>query len=301
MLKVLKPVVPSPPLVGWSHARKPNTSGIVPGSFIGWDGAAGTALNPQYLLRFDDICPTMNWDVWSPIEEILDENGIRPILAVVPDNKDPDLEVRPPYPLFWDRIREWQGRGWSIAMHGWQHRFVTAHGGLLGSCNYSEFAGLLEREQAAKLNCGREVFEREGVKSNLWIAPAHSFDAVTVSLLRRFGFRYISDGFSFLPHVDRHGMTWIPQQLCEFRARPFGVWTISFHMNHWEPQDISVFRESVSRYRGWIDDLDRVVRKYGDREKSLVDGAAAGVYRSLGRARAAVKHVIRSSSSGQSG
>src|SRR5688572_15384620 len=45
-----------------------------------------TMNNPQYLLRFDDICPTMNWRVWAEIESVLIQREIKPLLAVVPDN-----------------------------------------------------------------------------------------------------------------------------------------------------------------------------------------------------------------------
>ena len=45
-----------------------------------------------YLVRFDDICPTMNWEAWEQVENVLVSEGIRPILAVVPDNRDENLE-----------------------------------------------------------------------------------------------------------------------------------------------------------------------------------------------------------------
>lgn len=47
----------------------------------------------KYLIRFDDFCPTMNWSVWSRIEAILLSEGIRPLVAIVPDNLDKKLEV----------------------------------------------------------------------------------------------------------------------------------------------------------------------------------------------------------------
>ena len=44
-----------------------------------------------FILRFDDLCPTLNWKIWNPIEEFLVEAGIKPILAVVPENRDKGL------------------------------------------------------------------------------------------------------------------------------------------------------------------------------------------------------------------
>src|SRR5438552_1817224 len=149
--------------------------------------------NTQYLLRFDDICPTMNWATWPEIERALEERNLKPILAVVPDNRDPVLEVEPAVEDFWECVRSWQARGWTIALHGYQHRYVTCHPGIVTVKKKSEFAGVPAAEQAAKLRRGVEIFERQGIKSHVWIAPSNSFDAATVSLLPKFGITTICD------------------------------------------------------------------------------------------------------------
>ena len=79
----------------------------------------------RYLIRFDDICSTMNWTVWDAIESQLIRHSIRPILAVVPDNHDPKLIVEVARADFWERVRSWQRAGYAIAMHGYEHRYVT--------------------------------------------------------------------------------------------------------------------------------------------------------------------------------
>src|ERR1041385_2624004 len=118
-----------------------------------------------YLIRFDDICPTMNWHVWNRIEPILVEFGVPPILAVIPDNRDHALELNPPDPRFWDRVREWQARGWTIGLHGYQHACTTANAGVVGLNKRSEFAGLSYAQQLSKLKAGMEIFFRENVKA----------------------------------------------------------------------------------------------------------------------------------------
>src|SRR5437773_2710480 len=173
--------------------------------------------NPTYLLRFDDICPTMNWKVWSEIEASLIEQNLKPILAVVPDNQDVGLQVEPAVEDFWERVRSWQARGWTIALHGYQHRYVTCHPGIVTVKKKSEFAGVPAAEQLEKLRRGMEIFERHGVKPRLWIAPSNSFDASTVSLLSRFGISMICDGYFRFPFVCRRNMFWVPQQLFCFR------------------------------------------------------------------------------------
>ena len=74
----------------------------------------------NYLVRFDDICPTMNWEAWEQVENVLVSEGIRPMLAVVPDNRDENLEFGQENEHFWSKVRDWQKMGWSIAVHGYQ-------------------------------------------------------------------------------------------------------------------------------------------------------------------------------------
>ena len=57
----------------------------------------------KYLLRFDDVCPGMNWTVWREVESVLHANGVRPLVAIVPDNRDAHLNVGPARADFWER------------------------------------------------------------------------------------------------------------------------------------------------------------------------------------------------------
>src|SRR5690242_15778795 len=111
----------------------------------------------KYLLRFDDLCPAMDWSIWSEIEEVLVRKGIKPLLAVVPDNQDATLRVAPPIDNFWDRVRSWQARGWTIGLHGFQHQYVAECPGIVTSTTKTEFAGLSAREQGTKLRRAVEI------------------------------------------------------------------------------------------------------------------------------------------------
>jgi len=213
----------------------------------------------QYLLRFDDICPTMNWRVWAEIETVLVQRRFKPLLAVVPDNRDPGLQVDPPAGDFWDRVRAWQDRGWTIALHGFQHRYVTRSAGMVAVRKKSEFAGLPGEVQREKLRRGLEIFERERITSRVWIAPGDSFDAATVALLPEFGIRVISGGYFRYPYVCPRRMTWVPQQLYYFRPAPTGVWTVCYHHNQWSASQPRRFREDVDQYGANIMSLDAIL------------------------------------------
>jgi predicted deacetylase len=242
-------------------------------------------MNARYLVRFDDICPTMNWRAWSDIEGVLIEHHVRPILAVVPDNRDPGLCVDDPVPDFWDRVRTWQARGWSIGLHGYQHRCLTPHGGLVGLNAASEFAGLPRPEQRRKLELALAAFARERVRPDAWIAPAHSFDETTVELLAQLGLRCINDGFALEPFSDERGVTWVPQQLWRFRRMPFGVWTVCFHHNGWTARHLARFADDVVRFRPVITELGSVVKGSSSRRRGPLDALAAVAFLGAHRAR----------------
>jgi predicted deacetylase len=226
----------------------------------------------MYLIRFDDICPAMNWTIWTKIDEILTAEGIKPILAIIPHVRNSVLFIEKEKLDFWDYVREKQKQGWSIGLHGYQHVYVTKCSGILGLNPFSEFAGLPEEEQEAKISSAVEIFRANGVKPELWIAPAHSFDEVTIRVLKRYDITIISDGFSLYPYVD-DGMLWIPQQLWGFPKirMPFGVYTILFHHNLWKKKDLMAFKENIKIYRKNITDLKTVISLYSSRKKSLID------------------------------
>lgn len=227
-------------------------------------------MNARYLVRFDDICPTMNWETWAAIEKILNEFMIKPILAVVPDNQDPHLQVAPAHPQFWRQVRCWQSQGWTIGLHGYQHRYVTTAAGIIGLNPYSEFAGLPFTEQETKLQKGLEIFHREGVRAEVWIAPAHSFDITTVRALRDCGVHFINDGFGVFPR-NANGMLWLPQQLWDFRAMPFGVWTVCFHHNEWTPEEILKFRHNIRQYHDFIANFNEISQAYQNHDSSFIE------------------------------
>jgi len=232
-------------------------------------------MRAHYLVRFDDLCPTMNWEMWFRIEEVLLDHKIKPLLAVIPDNKDEKLRVAPSHSSFWGEVRKWQGRGWTIGLHGYQHRFVTRQAGIVGIQHRSEFAGVPPSEQEEKLLRAVETLRSNGVHPEVWIAPAHSFDWNTVAVLQKLGVTTISDGLAIAPHRDARGLLWVPQQLWRFRWRPFGVWTVCYHHNRWSELQFARFLSDVSAYGGAIEDLPTVSGRYSRRRHTLLDSSYA--------------------------
>ncbi|MCO5118010.1 MAG: DUF2334 domain-containing protein [Burkholderiaceae bacterium] len=242
-------------------------------------------MSARYLIRFDDVCPTMDWSAWDAIEDLLQARRIRPLLAVVPDNRDPKLAVAPPRVDFWDRVRRWQADGWTIALHGYQHLYVSSDAGLMGINGRSEFAGLAESEQRDKLSAALAIFAAQDVRAEAWIAPAHAFDATTVRLLLELGIDTISDGFSPWPGRDDGGSLWIPQQLWRLRPMPFGVWTVCYHANGWSPERIRRFGAELDRYGKQIASMDEIASHWKNRRHGVLDRGSHALWLAVLRAK----------------
>ena len=228
-----------------------------------------------FILRFDDLCPTVNWKIWDGVEELLLELGIQPIISVIPDNRDKALIYGSPGENFWKRVRSWQERGWTIGLHGYQHCYLTKNPGMYGRTGRSEFAGLPPEVQEIKLRNAMRIFRSYGLKPEVWVAPAHSFDASTVEILARLGLRIINDGYALFPYEDRHGVVWIPQQMGRFRKVPIGVWTVCLHFNRWNEEELTQFREDLGRFRQTIVSVEDVLQQISKHRRNWVQAGAA--------------------------
>ena len=234
-------------------------------------------MRARFLVRIDDICPTMNWAVWDQVESLLQRYSVKPIVAVVPDNRDPKLMVDSPRTDFWVRVRDWRARGWTIAVHGYQHAYVTQNAGILGLNDFSEFAGLSYDDQKRKIEAALGILAKEDLHPEAWIAPGHAFDATTIKVLVENGIRIISDGFYFRP-IQKLGATWIPQQLWSFRRLPAGLWTVCLHLNSFSQAQVSRLDRDLARFRSSLVSIHDVLDRYDPRPENRVDALFSHVW-----------------------
>ncbi len=184
----------------------------------------------RYLIRMDDISPFMDGARFHRCLDLCLTHGVQPLLGVIPDNRDPDLKRCAEDASFWDRIRSlYARRHVDVAMHGFQHRYDSDSGGLLGIGSQSEFAGMPYAVQRQRLQQGQALLEQRGLCGvDTFMAPSHSFDDVTLGALRDLGFHYVTDGFGLFPYRRRQ-LVFLPQQLWSPRRMPYGIWTICLH------------------------------------------------------------------------
>jgi len=224
----------------------------------------------------DDACPTMNRKQWGQLEVLLNKYNIKPIVAVIPNNKDETLMVDDADSGFWQKVKNWQKNGWHIALHGYEHLYVTENAGIVPINDRSEFAGLSYDTQREKIQKGISIFKQHDIDCNVWVAPSHSFDKNTIKALKEVtNIKVISDGIAFSPYVD-HGMNWIPQQLWRPRKMPFGIWTICLHpetMTESQFNNLADFIESNHHQFICIDAL-----KHNSRQKNFIERFFESLY-----------------------
>ncbi|MDB5031899.1 DUF2334 domain-containing protein [Mucilaginibacter sp.] len=184
----------------------------------------------QYLIRLDDLCQTSNLNKWERFFNLFDRYGIKPVIAAIPDNKDPKLTRCGSFNHnYWQLLRDLQKNEYAIAMHGFEHSYLNSNSGILKQNRRSEFAGLPLYLQERKIIEAVEIFDRENIKSDIFVAPAHSFDRNTLRALKKHSnISIISDGLLTSPY-KRFGFKWIPVQLSEATHKPDNTWTFNYH------------------------------------------------------------------------
>ena len=210
------------------------------------------SFNTKILVRFDDICPTMDFSQFEKAVCLMDSYGVKPLIGIIPDNCDSDLFIEKKHNDFWNYIKKLQRKGYAIAMHGYKHVFDTNERGLINSTFKSEFAGHSLEEQIIKIQKGKAILEGHGIYTDIFFAPAHSYNDDTIKALKVCGFKYMSDSKSSLPYV-RHGIKLLPIKPYNiFRFIPLVCTTAVFHAHEWswkeKSKDFDVFTNLLKNY-----------------------------------------------------
>lgn len=228
-------------------------------------------MTSRYLIRLDDACNTMYFEKWKILEKIFINLNIKPLVAVIPNNKDKSLIFKKKNYLFWKIVRRWKNLGWTIAMHGYQHLYhdVPKKKLILPFYNRSEFGGLSLQMQSEKIKNAYNLFKKNKIQPKVWIAPSHSFDITTLKALKKeTSIRIISDGIAFDQFFE-FGFFWIPQQLWEFKDYKKGLWTICLHPNTMSYKSIYNLKNFLKKNKKKIVNINNIIIK--KRKKNFLD------------------------------
>ena len=207
--------------------------------------------NTGMLIRLDDIAENMNWDLMNKCEALFDKNNIKPLLGIIPNNKDNELLSFGKNENFWNKVREWEKKGWEIAMHGYAHTYdhETNKNDFFNYGGKSEFYGHEYEEQIKKINKGLKKFNEEKINIKTFFAPNHTYDLNTFRALKQSGIKNIIDGYGLIPYSE-HGLNFIPQLFYKEIMLPFGIQSTQIHLNTWQDKEFDIFRFFVEKNKG---------------------------------------------------
>lgn len=241
----------------------------------------------KYLIRLDDACPFMDRAAWQKMEDLLDKYGVKPMVGIIPANADPATMKDKEYIEFWEKAHRWEAKGWSIALHGYDHVCVS-YGGMKGvnpMWRRSEFAGLPLEQQKDKIRKGYTILREHGFTPKYFFAPSHTFDENTLEALRQeTDIRIVSDTIGRYPY-RRDDFVFIPQISGHCVKMPIsGIYTFCFHpntMNNGNFIALESFLGSYSDHFTYFESINVATVK----EKALMDKFISSVFFGLRKIR----------------
>lgn len=201
-------------------------------------------------IRMDDITPDMDWARFLRFKELCDLYQVKPLIGVVPQNQDSMLHCGEAREDFWEYVLQLEKEGWVIAQHGCTHTYHTKKKGCFPLNAISEYAGRSYREQLDSLKRGREILEAHGIFTDIFMAPAHSYDRNTLKALKAAGFGRLTDGFGDRPY-EWMGLTFYPISFRQSSSlkQESGYTTFVIHSNTMKDEDFERYERMFAEHQ----------------------------------------------------
>ena len=233
-----------------------------------------------YLFRLDDACPTLEKEKWSKVEEVFDKHDVKPMVGIVPNCKDDNLMKDDDDPHFWEKALDWQKKGWAIALHGYDHCYISDKGydGLNPLWRRSEFAGVTLDVQKKKIRDGVAVLKEKGLDVKYFFAPSHTFDENTLTALREESdIRIISDMYTLMPYRESD-FVYIPCQIGHPQKMSLpGMFTICLHPNMMKESDFTRLEAFIKKKKKKVIAFDEIdISRVG--KKRIIDRLVSWAY-----------------------
>lgn len=234
----------------------------------------------MYLIRLDDASEYMDVEKWKKIEEILDKHEIKPIVGIIPKNEDESMIKNYKYNSEFIQVaKSWQRKNWTIAMHGYDHVYITHEGGINPVQKRSEFAGVPLEKQKEKIRLGIQKMQECGLQPTVFFAPSHTFDENTIKALKEeTNIRIMSDTIANDVYFE-DDIYFIPQQSGKCRKLPFKIVTFCYHPNEMKVEDFVELEEFIKCNRKKMISVDELSLK--TRKKNIIDSLLKKIYFNL--------------------
>ena len=221
--------------------------------------------NTGILIRLDDVAENMNWDLMKKSELLFEKYEIKPVLGVIPNNKDKELLSHPKADDFWQMLRNWKDKGWEISMHGYTHVYDknTNKKDYFKYGGDSEFCGHSLTTQMSRIENGLKKFRDEKIKIRSFFAPNHTYDKNTFAALKNSGINEVIDGYGLMPYTENQ-IKFVPQLFYKVFALPFGIQTTQIHLNYWKQKEFDDFERFVDNNYKKIITYNQALKKIND-------------------------------------
>ena len=214
------------------------------------------------LIRMDDIAENMKWNFMDRCETLFERFNIKPLLGVIPENKDIEFLHYPKNPNFWNKVREWKKKNWEISMHGFTHIYdqETNKKDFFGYGGRSEFFGHDYQTQFDRITKGLEKFKKEGLNIRSFFAPNHTYDENTFAAIKKAGIKNVIDGYGLIPYTN-NGLNFFPQLFYKEILLPFGIQATQIHLNYWTEDDYINFENFIQMNHRKIISFDQCLER----------------------------------------
>ena len=200
------------------------------------------------------------------------------MVGIIPANADPKQKIDPVDSMFWQKALQWQEKGWAIALHGFDHCYISSNAGINPLWNRSEFAGISLAEQKRKIRDGVTILKSHRLEPKYFFAPSHTFDNNTLTALKEDSdIRIISDTIATKPYKQGY-FIFIPQigGHCVNMPLP-GVYTFCFHPNTMDDDAFNALELFIQIHKQEFSGFEELDLN-GVRGKSLKDKIIAWMY-----------------------
>ena len=183
------------------------------------------------------------------------------MVGVIPHNEDTMQQIDPTDDNFWGKVKNWEAKGWAIALHGYNHCYDSNSGlkGFNPMWSRSEFAGIPLDVQKERIRKGMKIMTEHNLNPKYFFAPSHTFDENTLIALREeSNIRIISDTIATRPYRYKDFIM-IPQFGGQCREMKLsGLFTFCLHPNTMKDEAFEKTDKFLKTYREMFTSFEKL-------------------------------------------
>ena len=154
----------------------------------------------------------------------------------------------------------------------------------------SEFAGIPFEKQRQMIEKGKEILEGHNIKTNVFFAPANTYDKNTFKALRLNGYSIIPSSYTTMPYHD-YGMLFLPGKYAE-PVEAKGFVTIYLHTNTIKDDLYDKIDEFIKTHRDEVVNYSEFIHLGESTKAYFIPKIELGYYIIKNRLKRFVKKIL---------